>query len=84
MPAEPTGNLAADDLAAAEARAVVHALVDQLPEDQRTVIILRFAEDLPTADVAVRLGRSPDAVKQLQRRAIAELRALLAHGDDDG
>jgi RNA polymerase sigma-70 factor (ECF subfamily) len=84
MPAEPTGNLAADDLAAAEARALVHGLVDQLPEDQRTVIILRFAEDLPTADVAVRLGRSPDAVKQLQRRAIAELRALLAHGDDDG
>jgi DNA-directed RNA polymerase specialized sigma24 family protein len=44
---------------------------------------LRFGEDLPVADVARILGRSPAAVKQLQRRALAELRSLLAEGDDD-
>jgi RNA polymerase sigma-70 factor (ECF subfamily) len=81
--AEPQADLAADEIATADTRAFVHGLVDQLPADHRTVITLRFGEDLSIADVAIRLGRSTDAVKQLQRRAIAELRALLAEGDDD-
>jgi DNA-directed RNA polymerase specialized sigma24 family protein len=45
--------------------------------------MLRFAEDLSVADVAVRLGRSPDAVKQLQRRALAGLRSLATRGGTD-
>jgi RNA polymerase sigma-70 factor, ECF subfamily len=60
-----------------ELRIVVHELVHQLGPDQRQVIELRFGADLPIADVAARLGRSPDAVKQLQRRAVHELRRLL-------
>ena len=59
----------------------MHGLIDRLPPDHRTVITLRFAEDLSIADVATRLGRSPAAVKQLQRRALAELRALLTEED---
>ncbi len=55
----------------------------QLPTDRRDVLVLRFAEDLPIADVAARLGRTPGAVKQLQRRALAELRALLAAEEVD-
>ncbi len=83
MPVEPTEDIGADELANVETRALVHGLVDRLPADHRAVITLRFGEDLAIADVAVRLGRSPDAIKQLQRRALATLRTLLAEGGDD-
>jgi RNA polymerase sigma-70 factor (ECF subfamily) len=60
-----------------ELRTMVHELVRRLGPDQRQVIELRFGADMPIAEVAVRLGRSADAVKQLQRRAVHELRRLL-------
>jgi RNA polymerase sigma-70 factor (ECF subfamily) len=82
MPSEPPMQVT-DEFAHAEDRALVHGLVDRLSADHRTVIRLRFSEDRSVADVALLLGRSPAAIKQLQRRALAELRALLAEGDDD-
>src|SRR3954451_8484031 len=83
VPGESPIDAARDDIAEAETRAIVHALIDQLPPDHREVIMLRFADDLSVADVAARLGRSPDAVKQLQRRALAGLRALATQGAVD-
>ena len=83
MPDEPPLQLADDDIARAETRADVHSLVDRLSPDHRAVITLRFGEDLSVADTALRLGRSPAAVRQLQRRAVAELRTLLADRTDD-
>jgi RNA polymerase sigma-70 factor, ECF subfamily len=83
MPAEGPGDIAPDDIANVESRALVHGLVDRLPADHRAVITMRFGDDFSIAEVARRLGRSPDAIKQLQRRALATLRALLAEGDDD-
>lgn len=81
MPADPPGR-SDDDLTRAEDRALVHGLVDRLSADHQAVIRLRFGEDRAIADVAVRLGRSPAAIKQLQRRALAELRALVAEEHD--
>jgi RNA polymerase sigma-70 factor (ECF subfamily) len=81
--AQPQADTAADDIGAADRRALVHGLVDRLSPDHRAVIHLRFGEDRSIADAAAQLGRSAAAVKQLQRRAIAELRALLAEGDHD-
>jgi RNA polymerase sigma-70 factor, ECF subfamily len=43
--------------------------------DQRAVIALRFGYDLPVADTATVLDRSPDAVKALTHRAVTALRA---------
>ncbi len=51
--------------------------LDDLPEDQRTVVVLRFAADLPLADVAAVLDRSTEAVKKLQQRGLANLRRAL-------
>ena len=48
-----------------------------LPEDQRRVVWLRYYEDRSFGDVAVRMERSENAVKQLLRRALAALRAGL-------
>jgi RNA polymerase sigma-70 factor (ECF subfamily) len=53
-------------------------LVDDLADDQRRVVIMRFAEERSIRDIAGELGRSEGAVKQLQLRALQNLRAKLA------
>jgi RNA polymerase sigma-70 factor (ECF subfamily) len=50
-------------------------LVEQLPADQRRVIGMRFAEEKSIREIATELGRSEGAVKQLQFRALQNLRA---------
>jgi len=45
-----------------------------LPEDQRRVVWLRYYEDRSFSDVAARMDRSENAVKQLLRRALAAVR----------
>ena len=59
------------------------ALLDRLPDDQRDVLTLRLIADLPVADAARVLDRSPEAVRQLQRRAIGRLRRELASARAD-
>ena len=52
-------------------------LVDQLPADQRRVIGMRFAEEKSIREIAQALGRSEGAVKQLQFRALQNLRTRM-------
>jgi RNA polymerase sigma-70 factor, ECF subfamily len=52
-------------------------LVDQLPADQRHVIGMRFAEEKSIREIAQALGRTEGAVKQLQFRALQNLRARM-------
>ncbi|HEX3229564.1 MAG TPA: sigma-70 family RNA polymerase sigma factor [Pyrinomonadaceae bacterium] len=65
------------DLEAAERRAYVIRLVDELPEDQRRVVRMRFAEEKSIGEIAALLNRTEGAVKQLQFRAFQTLRAKL-------
>jgi RNA polymerase sigma-70 factor (ECF subfamily) len=67
------------DLAEAMHRARLFALVDELPEDQRRVVTMRFAEEKSIRETAGVLGRSEGAVKQLQFRALQALRAQVGH-----
>lgn len=69
-----------------EQRARLFKLVDQLPPDQRRVIVLRFAEEKSIREVANDLARSEGAIKQLQFRALQNLRARLSQeaGDTNG
>ena len=48
-----------------------------LPEDYREVIILRQLEDLTFPEVARRMGRTEDSVKNLWARALARLRRMM-------
>jgi len=57
-----------------EERARLFRLVDQLPEDQRHVVVMRFAEQKSIREIAQHLGRSEGAVKQLQFRGLENLR----------
>jgi len=65
-----------------EHRATLFRLVDDLPSDQRRVIVMRFAEERSIREVAETLGRSEGAVKQLQWRALETLRSRMrqSHG----
>ena len=57
-----------------EERARLFRLVEQLPEDQRQVVVLRFAEQKGIREIAQQLGRSEGAIKQLQFRGLENLR----------
>jgi RNA polymerase sigma-70 factor (ECF subfamily) len=64
--------------------AVIREALNHLTEEQQQVIFLRFYEELSHEKVAVRLGRSANAVRAVQFRALARLRKLLeAFSDDD-
>lgn len=52
-----------------------------LPDEQREVLLLRVVADLSVDQVAEIVGKSPGAVKQLQRRGLVALRGRLAVQD---
>ena len=65
------------DLEQVDRRARLFRAVEALPEDQRKVILLRFAEEKSIREIAADLNRSEGAVKQLQFRGLETLRARL-------
>jgi RNA polymerase sigma-70 factor, ECF subfamily len=69
---------AAVDLEDVERRARLFRAVDKLPDDQRRVIVLRFAEEKSIREIADELGRSEGAIKQLQFRGLENLRSRLS------
>ena len=52
----------------------VRRLCDGLAPDQRDVLLLRMVAAMTVEDIAKALGKSPGAVKALQRRGLAALR----------
>jgi RNA polymerase sigma-70 factor (ECF subfamily) len=67
-----------------ETCARVRALIDQLPDDYRTVMLLRDIEEIDTEQAAQTLGISPGAVKVRLHRARQALRTLLQEIDASG
>jgi RNA polymerase sigma-70 factor (ECF subfamily) len=66
-------------LASDERQRLLDAL-GALPSDYQTVIRLRLIDCLPAAAVGRIMGRGPDAIRQLQHRALAALRGALTEG----
>jgi len=59
--------------------------ISQLPDEMQSVILLRFVENFSHADVAKVLEKSDAAVRQIQVRALRQLKKLLAEeGPDPG
>ena len=83
-PAEPLADtLPASSAPAAEAeerlrRGEVHQALGQLSPEQQNVLALRFGQGASLEETAGALGKSVNAVKQLQWRAVAALRKALA------
>lgn len=57
-----------------ETIATVQQAIKELTEDQREVIILKFIDELPNQEIALLLGKTEEAVRQLQCRALKALR----------
>jgi RNA polymerase sigma-70 factor (ECF subfamily) len=55
----------------------------KLPPDQQQVIHLRFLEDWSHAEIANLLGKTIEATRSLQYRALATLRQILIVEDDE-
>ena len=58
-------------------RRALRAAIEQLTADQREVVLLRFIEERSNADVARLTGRSENAVKVMQHRALAALARMM-------
>ncbi|HUJ50591.1 MAG TPA: sigma-70 family RNA polymerase sigma factor [Bryobacteraceae bacterium] len=71
------------DMEAIENRARLFQLVEDLPADQKQVIYGRFVQQRSIREIAQQLGRSEGAVKQLQFRAVQNLRSRM-EGTDAG
>ena len=58
--------------------ATAMALMQELPAQQREILILRVAVGMSTDETAAALGMSPGAIRVAQHRALTKLRALIA------
>jgi RNA polymerase sigma-70 factor, ECF subfamily len=56
--------------AAREAVSAAWQAVSRLPEDRRRAVVLRFVDEMSTAEIAAILGRSEGAVRVLLHRAL--------------
>ena len=69
------------EIEAVQKRATLFRLVETLPPEQRRVVVLRFAEQKSIKQVAREIRKTEGAVKQLQFRALTNLRARLEGAD---
>jgi RNA polymerase sigma-70 factor (sigma-E family) len=75
LPERPAGDDAADRRALAS---LIRQALGELPRRQRAVVVLRYLEDLPEAEVASLLGCSAGSVKTHAHRGLRALRAKLS------
>jgi RNA polymerase sigma-70 factor (ECF subfamily) len=61
----------------------VRSALLKLPVVQQQVIHLRFLEDWSHEEIAAMLGKSVEATRALQYRALVALRQMLAERDDE-
>jgi len=70
-----------DDVEAAPERSLqvewVRSVCDRLAPDQREVLLLRLVGRLTIDEIASALGKSPEAVKALQRRGFRAIGRIL-------
>jgi len=72
MDGEDFEELSFDD--GTERRTMLAQLLDELPPDQRAVLVERFIHQHSIRDIAKKMGRSEGAIKQLQLRGLLKLR----------
>jgi RNA polymerase sigma-70 factor (sigma-E family) len=76
VPVLPEPGTDADAGSDSELRIALWAALGRLTKRQRAVVVLRYFEDLPEADVARLLGCSVGTVRSTTHRSLARLRVL--------
>ena len=69
------------DIEDVERRATLFRLGEDLPAEQKKVVVLRFVEQKSIKEVAREIRKTEGAVKQLQFRALTSLRARMEGAD---
>ncbi|MEA2718006.1 MAG: polymerase sigma-70 factor, subfamily, partial [Actinomycetota bacterium] len=80
LPPDRPGGSVEDDALRRMSGDRVRSLVETLAPDQRDVLLLRIVSDLTVDSIAEVLGKSPGAVKALQRRGLDSLREKVEPG----
>jgi RNA polymerase sigma-70 factor (ECF subfamily) len=60
----------------------VHYAVGSLPRQQRDVLLLHYREDRDVTEIGETLGKSSDAVRHIEQRALRTIRGRLAEEED--
>lgn len=65
-------------------QALIQELMEQLPPDYRQAIDLRIIQGYSRKETATFMGRSEDAIRGLQYRALQALRDLMRNNEQKG
>ncbi|MFF5571453.1 SigE family RNA polymerase sigma factor [Streptomyces luteogriseus] len=84
VPVLPESGTGADTGADSELRIALWAALGRLSKRQRAVVVLRYFEDLPEAEVAALLGCPIGTVRSTAHRSLAKLRALVPELGPEG
>jgi RNA polymerase sigma-70 factor (ECF subfamily) len=58
----------------------LHAALQKLPEEQREALRLRYVENLPSKEIAAKIGKTDAAVRVMLTRSLKKLQELLGDG----
>ena len=68
---------------AQEERAYLLQMLADLPEDRKTLLILKFVEQMSNIEIATVMGKSEGAIKALYHRTLISLRDMIPEGWPD-
>jgi RNA polymerase sigma-70 factor (ECF subfamily) len=66
-----------------EQRLLLEQALEQLPEEQREAVRLKYLEQATLSETAARLGKTEDAVSGLLQRGMAKLNRILRNLESD-
>ncbi|MFA5084634.1 MAG: sigma-70 family RNA polymerase sigma factor [Candidatus Paceibacterota bacterium] len=56
---------------------IIKAALKELPEEQQSIIIMKFVEDMTNGEIAAALGKSEGAIKTAQHRCIQNIKEII-------
>lgn len=66
-----------DDIDQSIALETIQTAMRELSDEHQTVLIMRFVEELPSATIALTLGKSEGAIRLVQHRALKRLKTIV-------